>query len=1043
MAISTKFSFVSKLAFSLILLLVAMGMNTKAQTIATSPLTNNYLCPCNTYNVDFTSTGAFTVGNSYSAELSNAAGSFASPTLVGFISSNANSGTILATIPCNTPSGTQYRIRVTSNNPSVIGADNGTNISITQNPSAPVSAISVPAGLCDPGGTAQLSAVSTNNSINWYTAPTGGTYLGNSASGVNFPTSLTSTTSYYAEALIGGVAVSGSSTFGFTGGMQTFVVPPGITNIQIECYGAQGGSSLGASPSAGGNGGYAAGTLAVTPGQVLNIFVGGQGSVATGGYNGGGLGGDLNAGGGGGASDVRVGGITLADRVIVAGGGGGAGSEGCGVGVFPGGNGGAGGGGIGFAGVNSPTGGGGAGGSVGAGGAAGAGCINFAGSPGTVPNGGNGQAIGCATTPGGGGGGGGFVNGGGGGGGTLGNALCSGNDKGGGGGGAGGSNNTGTLTNTSVAQGFNIGNGTVVINWTGSPTTCVSASRTALTVPVNPNPTVTASPTSATVCPGSMHTLSGGGAASYSWTGPQTITDNTPFSATTAGTYTVTGTSAVGCTNTATSTVGIYNVAINANASPASSVCLGQQVTLTGSGGVSYSWTAPVVDGDPFTPNIGTITYTVTGTDANGCTSTSTIDITANNAPNAPNGLSASPTSLCMPGGIVQLSAISTNNNINWYTTPTGGAVLGNTPSGSPYAANISSTTTYFAEATLVGVGTCVSATRTPITVIVHPLPPVVSTPSTVNGCNNINVTLVGSGALNYTWSGPQVVSNNVPFVATTSGIYTVTGTDVNNCSNTATVTVNVNPLPTVGLTINPGATICQGDIVTLAGTGANNYTWTGGINNNVPFVPGATSSYTVTGTDAFGCTNTNTVIVTVNQSTVPIVALASNPTVVYPGANVTYTASVPASVGAYQLHWFVNNAYYTTVSSPTNFINYTPTLLGDSIYVYMTPLQGCYNPDSAKSNSIKVRFPQDIEDLDIPNGFVIYPNPSNGIFNVNGLLADDKMIFTDVVGKVILKKTFTSNQTEAISIENLTTGVYYARFERDGKVWVVKVVKE
>lgn len=71
-------------------------------------------------------------------------------------------------------------------------------------------------------------------------------------------------------------------------------------------------------------GGYATGELAVSPGDVLNIYVGGQPSGEPGGFNGGGAGDSLGAGGGG-ASDVRTAGNTLNDRVIVAGGGGGGG----------------------------------------------------------------------------------------------------------------------------------------------------------------------------------------------------------------------------------------------------------------------------------------------------------------------------------------------------------------------------------------------------------------------------------------------------------------------------------------------------------------------------------------------------------------------------------------------------------------------------------------------------------------------------------------------------------------------------------------------
>ena len=130
-----------------------------------------------------------------------------------------------------------------------------------------------------------------------------------------------------------------TQTFGFTGDVQTFVVPAGVTSVNIEAWGAQGGFDGG---TAGGMGGYATGDLSVTPGETLYLYVGGQGTNGpgsgqncglAGGWNGGGNTGSVccsNAGGGagagGGASDVRQSGQSLNDRVIVAGAGGGAGS---------------------------------------------------------------------------------------------------------------------------------------------------------------------------------------------------------------------------------------------------------------------------------------------------------------------------------------------------------------------------------------------------------------------------------------------------------------------------------------------------------------------------------------------------------------------------------------------------------------------------------------------------------------------------------------------------------------------------------------------
>jgi len=125
--------------------------------------------------------------------------------------------------------------------------------------------------------------------------------------------------------------VSGSASFSYTGSAQSFTVPPQVTCIQVECWGAQGWSG----DYSGGRGGYATAAVSVAAGETVSIYVGQQGQPAAPvgagptSFNGGGNGFDWNspdvdAGGGGGASDVRLGGVSLSDRILVAGGGGGA-----------------------------------------------------------------------------------------------------------------------------------------------------------------------------------------------------------------------------------------------------------------------------------------------------------------------------------------------------------------------------------------------------------------------------------------------------------------------------------------------------------------------------------------------------------------------------------------------------------------------------------------------------------------------------------------------------------------------------------------------
>lgn len=119
-------------------------------------------------------------------------------------------------------------------------------------------------------------------------------------------------------------AFHSSSTFTSTGTLHGFTVPAGVTRVTIRATGAQGGND-------GGRGGVVTATIAVTPGEVLSVAVGGEGDwFGPGGANGGGDGGFRigdsylgMGGGGGGASDVRQGGTALGSRVVVAAGGGG------------------------------------------------------------------------------------------------------------------------------------------------------------------------------------------------------------------------------------------------------------------------------------------------------------------------------------------------------------------------------------------------------------------------------------------------------------------------------------------------------------------------------------------------------------------------------------------------------------------------------------------------------------------------------------------------------------------------------------------------
>lgn len=108
------------------LVVTALGNCGSSNTITTGTVSGGpFTVTCTTTDagtVAFTSAGTFTAGNTYTAQLSDAAGSFSSPTTIGTLVSTGNSGSITITIPSAVPSGTGYRIRIVSSNPAATGS---------------------------------------------------------------------------------------------------------------------------------------------------------------------------------------------------------------------------------------------------------------------------------------------------------------------------------------------------------------------------------------------------------------------------------------------------------------------------------------------------------------------------------------------------------------------------------------------------------------------------------------------------------------------------------------------------------------------------------------------------------------------------------------------------------------------------------------------------------------------------------------------------------------------------------------------------------
>lgn len=464
---------------------------------------------------------------------------------------------------------------------------------------------------------------------------------------------------------------------------------------------------------------------------------------------------------------------------------------------------------------------------------------------------------------------------------------------------------------------------TTVYTITGTIGSCTAAATA--TVTVNSLPVVTVN--SATICAGQQSgTLTANGANTYTWS------PSVGLSSSSGGTvnatpgisqvYTVTGTDANNCTNSATASVTVNAlpiVTVN-NAT----VCAGNAAALNANGAQTYTWSPGTglssTSGASVNANpVSTTTYTVSGTDANTCTNTATSLVTVVNNPT----VTANNASICAGQQTAVLNAAGATS-YSW--SPASGL---NTTSGASVNAAPASTTVY----TITGsIGTCTA--QGTCTVQVNTLPTITATSTVI--CNTSSATLTASGASTYTWS-TMVNGSSISVAPSNNTTYTVAGTDGNGCTNFTTATVTVNPLPNVAVN---SATLCKGSSVILTATGVIACTWlpatglSSTVGTSVSANPVSTTQYTVSGTDANGCSGTAMSTVTVNQ----LPNVIANGDTICKGTPTTLAAS-----GASTYNWNPGSGLSSSTSaSPSANPAATTTYV-----VTGTDVNGCKNYDT------------------------------------------------------------------------------------------------
>lgn len=357
------------------------------------------------------------------------------------------------------------------------------------------------------------------------------------------------------------------------------------------------------------------------------------------------------------------------------------------------------------------------------------------------------------------------------------------------------------------------------------------------------------------ICPGDSTLLVvAGNAFNYSWNPGGSTNDSVMVQPSSTTTYTMTAGGSGGCTYTVNTTVTVHPQPVVTASASSSAVCYGDSAVLAASGAVSYTWQPLNVSGAAVTVGPpSTTTYTVSGTDANGCVDTAAVTLTINPLPAV---LASADTNVICNRDTVMLMATGASTYV-W--TPS--ASLDNANTDMPNAFP-SATTDYIVMGT--DANGCVNSDT--VTINVNALPVIVPTAGSPI-CAGDTAYLSASGAVSYNWmpgnlSGSSVTAFPLPVGVST---YTVTGTDANGCSDTSSVSVTVNELPLITVTGNN--TVCAGTQVTLTASGAVSYVWMPANVTTNPYVdaPLVTTTYTVSGTSADGCVGNTIVTVPVN----------------------------------------------------------------------------------------------------------------------------------------------------------------------------------
>jgi GH43 family beta-xylosidase len=529
-------------------------------------------------------------------------------------------------------------------------------------------------------------------------------------------------------------------------------------------------------------------------------------------------------------------------------------------------------------------------------------------------------------------------------------------------------------------------------------------------------------------CDGSATVAVSGGTPGYTYLWMPSSMTTATVTALCAGTYTVIVTDANGCTATVTVTI-TEPTPMVITATQTNVSCFGacdgsaSVVVAGGTGPYTYNW-LPTGGNSASATGLCAGTYTLAVTDANGCTMTQIITITepavlvAGTMQNDPTCVGANTgDAMVMPSG--------GTGPYTYLWAPTGGIGQSefNLTAGS-YTSTVTDANGCTATATFLLVD------PTPITFTSS------QTNVTCNGGNDGTATVTasgGTGTLTYLWA-PSGGTNATETILS-AGSYTVTITDANLCTTTATFLITEPGVLTASVdsTTNPsvcGATDGAIYITVTGGTAAYTFVWDNSFVTED--ITGITAgSYNVIVTDANGCTTTASA--SINDPGAPTVTLSLPVDTAcgdFPGT-INLSGESPAG-GTFSGTAVVGNTFDPfTAGMGMHYITYS-----------FTDINGC---TGSTTDSIFVNNCSGIQAIGTTTQWNLFPNPTNGLLTIASPQHVNGNVLIDVLGtdgKLIMSETKSDTKNMMIDLSTMPVGVYFIRITGNENVSVYRIVK-